>query len=195
MVNSLQDLDFSKTYSYAEYLTWQFAERVELLKGYVRQMAAPNSKHQRVSRQLVGNFLKFFTKNPFELYYAPFDVRLYNRKKSMLADRDVYTVVQPDICVICDSTKIDEKGCNGAPDMIIEILSPSNQQTDLKDKYQFYAENGVTEYWIVYPNDAIIHQFVLKDEQYYTHGIFTQHEAISPFLFPELSITLEGIFD
>jgi Uma2 family endonuclease len=195
MVNSLQDLDFSKTYSYAQYLTWQFAERVELLKGYIRLMATPSPKHQRVSRQLVGNFLNFFDKNPCELYYAPFDVRLYNRKKSMLADREVYTVVQPDICVICDSTKIDDKGCNGAPDMIIEILSPSNQQTDLKDKYKLYAENGVTEYWIVYPNDAVIHQFVLKDEQYYTHGIFTSQETISPFLFPELSITLEGVFN
>lgn len=195
MINSLEDLDFSKTYSYAEYLTWQFTERVELLKGYVRQMAAPSPKHQRVSRRLTKSFLEFFEGNPCELYYAPFDVRLYNRKKSMLADREVYTVVQPDICVICDSTKIDDKGCNGAPDMIIEILSPSNQQTDLKDKYKLYAENGVTEYWIVYPNDAVIHQFVLKDEQYYTHGIFTQRDVISPFLFPELSFTLEGVFD
>lgn len=195
MVNSLQDLDFSKTYSYAEYLTWQFAERVELLKGHIRLMAAPSPKHQRVSRRLTKSFLDFFDKNPCELYYAPFDVRLYNRKKSILADRDVYTVVQPDICVICDSTKIDDKGCNGAPDMIIEILSLGNQQTDLKDKYKLYAENGVTEYWIVYPNDAVIHQFVLKDEQYYTHGIFTQRDLISPFLFPELSIVLEGVFD
>jgi Uma2 family endonuclease len=194
MINSLKDLDLSKRYAYADYLTWQFSERVELLKGYIRQITAPSPQHQRVSIELGTELKVFFRKNACEIFYAPFDVRLYNHQKATLEDKEIYTVVQPDICVICDSTKIDDRGCDGAPDMIIEILSPSNPQTDLKDKYQLYEENGVTEYWIVYPNDAVIHQFVLHQGKYYTHGIFTRQESISPFLFPELSIVLEGVF-
>ncbi|TAH19010.1 MAG: Uma2 family endonuclease [Cytophagales bacterium] len=194
MINSLEDLDLSQRYSYADYLTWQFSERIELFKGYIRQMAAPTPKHQRVSREFTKHFLNFFDKNTCDVFYAPLDVRLYNRKKSLLADKDVYTVVQPDISIICDSTKIDDKGCNGAPDLIIEILSPSNPNTDIKDKYQLYQENGVIEYWIVYPNDAVIHQYVLKEEKYYSHGIFTRQDVIVPFLFPELTIDLVDVF-
>lgn len=195
MITSLTELDLTKTYSYADYLTWQFSERVELLWGYVRQMAAPAPKHQRVSVRLIQRFANFFDKKPCQIYHAPFDVRLYNRAKSVLAEKEVFSVVQPDICVICDENKIDNKGCNGSPDLIIEILSQSNQNTDLKDKYKLYEENGVLEYWIVYPNDAIIHQFVLKDDKYYAHGVFTTEDAITPYLFPELSINLLDIFE
>jgi len=194
MIVSLEDLDLTKQYSYADYLTWKFSERIELLKGYIRQMAAPGSKHQRIAFQLVKSYGIFFDKQPCRVYFAPFDVRLYNRKKSLLADKDIYSIVQPDICVICDSSKIDEKGCNGSPDLIIEIVSPSNPKTDLQDKYKLYAESGVTEYWVVFPNDGIIQQFVLEENTYKTHGVFGNGEAISPFLFPDLSIELEEIF-
>ncbi len=194
MITSLQDLDLTKTYSYADYLTWQFSERVELLKGYIRQMAAPAPKHQRILGALGNDLYNFFRKQPCAVYYTPFDVRLYNRKKSILADKDVYTVVQPDICVICDEAKVDNKGCNGSPDLIIEILSPNNQKTDIKDKYSLYEESGVLEYWIVYPNDGVVQQFVLKDDKYYQHGVFTEQELMSPFLFPELSIDLSEVF-
>lgn len=195
MVTSLQDLDSSKTYSYADYLTWQFTERVELLKGYVLQMAAPSPRHQRVLGAMGYYFYTFFRKQTCEVYYAPFDVRLYDRKKSVLEDKEVYTVVQPDICVICDTAKIDDKGCNGSPDLIIEILSPTNQKIDIKDKYSLYEANGVLEYWIVYPNDGVIHQFVLKDEKYYPFGVFTAQETIKPFLFPNLNIDLSEVFE
>ncbi len=194
MINAIEDLDLNQRYSYADYLTWQFSERVELFKGYIRQMSAPTPKHQRVSRELGTSFINFFRRNTCDVFYAPFDVRLYNRQRSQLADKDVYTVVQPDISIICDVAKIDDKGCNGAPDLIIEILSPNNPNTDIKDKYQLYQENGVIEYWIVYPNDAVIHQYVLKEEKYYSHGIFTRQDVIVPFLFPELSIVLVDVF-
>jgi Uma2 family endonuclease len=194
MITTIEELEPNQRYSYADYLTWQFSERVELLKGYIRQMAVPTPKHQRVSRELIRHLLRFFDKNSCDVFYAPFDVRLCHRPKSRLADQDVYTVVQPDISIICDSAKIDDKGCNGAPDLIVEILSPSNPNTDLKDKYQLYEENGVLEYWIVYPNDAVLHQYVLKEEKYYSHGVFTRQDAIVPFLFPELSIALADVF-
>lgn len=194
MILSLEDLDPNKMYSYADYLTWQFEERIELLKGYFRQMAAPNTKHQRVSVRLTTTFNNYFQGNKCEVFVAPFDVRLYNRKKSILADKDVFTVVQPDICVVCDAAKIDERGCNGAPEMIIEILSPSNKQTDLKDKYHLYAESGVIEYWIIYPQEEVVHQYVLKEEKYEQHGVYVKSDNVNPFLFPDLTVPLEKIF-
>jgi Uma2 family endonuclease len=194
MITSLESLDLTKTYSYADYLTWQFTERIELLRGYIRQMAAPTPRHQKISFKLVKQIGYFFEKKPCQIYYAPFDVRLYNRSKSLLLDKDVYTVVQPDISVICDETKIDNKGCNGSPDWIIEILSPSNQQVDLKDKYELYQENGVLEYWIVFPNDNVIQQFVLKDGKYVHTGLFSPTETISPALFPDLAVDVSEVF-
>ncbi len=194
MIFSVQDLDPNKVYSYADYLTWQFEERIELLKGYFRQMAAPNTKHQRASVRLTTIFNNYFQGKRCEVFVAPFDVRLYNRQKSILADKDVFTVVQPDICVVCDASKIDERGCNGAPEMIIEILSPSNKQTDLKDKYHLYAESGVTEYWIVYPQDEVIHQYVLQEEKYIPHGVYVKPDHVIPFLFPDLAIPVDKIF-
>jgi Uma2 family endonuclease len=195
MITSLEQLDQTKQYSYADYLTWEFAERIELLKGYFRQMAAPSTFHQRISRNLTRQIGNFFHKSPCQLFVAPFDVRLYSPKKSWLADKDIYTVVQPDLCVICDKNKIDERGCLGAPDFIIEILSATNSKTDLKDKFELYREAGVIEYWIVYPNDKILHQFVLEDEKYQLKGIYTRTESASPQLFPALVVDLADIFE
>jgi Uma2 family endonuclease len=194
MITSLQELNPAQQYSYADYLTWQFAERVELLKGYIRLMSAPTPVHQRVSGRLARVLLNFFYNQPFDVFYAPFDVRLYDRAKSGLADQEVYTVVQPDICVVCDPAKIDDRGCNGAPDLVAEILSPSSPNTDLKDKYQLYEENGVGEYWIVYPNDAVLHQFVRQAGKYVPHGVYTRTDTVPCFLFPELAIPLEEVF-
>jgi Uma2 family endonuclease len=194
MITSLSQLDLSKRYSYADYLSWQFAERIELLKGYVRQMSAPNTKHQRVSMGLENKFYNYFIEHTCEVFHAPFDVRLYNRKKSLLQEKEVFTVVQPDICIVCDAAKIDTKGCNGSPELIIEILSPSNSATDIKDKYELYAEAGVTEYWIVYPEEEHIQQYVLENEVYKIHNVVTKTEKITPYLFPDLSIDLEKVF-
>jgi len=124
MVVSLSELDLSKQYSYADYLSWKFGERIELIKGYIRQMAAPNAYHQEISIELSTYFKNHFkaTQKPCKVFSAPFDVRLYNYAKSATADKDIYTVVQPDLSIICDKSKIDTKGCLGAPDLIIEIL-------------------------------------------------------------------------
>jgi Uma2 family endonuclease len=194
MISSIQDLDLTKTYSYADYLAWQFSERIELLQGYVRQMAAPSTKHQRTAVKLTTQLENYFEIQQCNVFIAPFDVRLYNRKKSILAEKDIFTVVQPDICVICDQNKLDEKGCNGSPDLIIEILSPSNKHTDLIDKYQLYAETGVLEYWIVYPEEEVIHQYVLENENYKSQGVYVKPYSIISFLFPELKISLDKVF-
>ena len=194
MITSLQDLDPNKIYSYADYLTWQIEDRIELLKGYVRQIAGANTVHQRVSMKLCSRFENYFEGKKCEVFSAPYDIRLFDRKKSILTDKEVFTVVQPDICVICDAEKIDVRGCNGSPDLIIEILLPSNKQTDLRDKYKLYEENAVIEYWIVYPTEEVLHQYVLKDDKYYSHGVYTKTDSVHPFLFPDLEIPLSKIF-
>ena len=195
MITSIDQLDLNKQYSYADYLTWQFTERVELIKGYLLKMAAPNTFHQKVSGELFRQISNYFHKNPCHFFAAPFDVRLYNRKKSLLADKDIFSVVQPDMCVICDKTKLDTKGCNGSPDFIIEILSPSNSKVDLKDKFALYEANGVLEYWIVSPNEKYIQQFVLENDKYYLHEVYEETENARPFLFPDLQIYLPDVFE
>lgn len=194
MIHSLSELNLSQRYTYADYLAWQFSERVELLKGYIKKMAAPNPRHQIISRKLVFPLLAYFEGKECQVFYAPFDVRLYNRRKSILRDQEVYTVVQPDLCLICDPSKLDERGCNGAPDWIIEIISPSTAQTDTKDKLALYEEAAVSEYWVVFPNEQLIQQFVLKDQKYELLRVFTAADNATPALFPELSIPLSEVF-
>jgi Uma2 family endonuclease len=121
-------------------------------------------------------------------------VRLPLKKKNH-KNEEILTVVQPDICVICDEKKLDDKGCLGAPDWIIEIVSPSNPQTDLKDKYEIYQEAGVKEYWIVFPDYQSIQQNVLVNGRYVIKAMRTKGDIMSPTLFPDLKIELNEIFD
>src|SRR5579875_1683684 len=114
MITNISQLDPNKTYSYADYLTWRFDEMVELIKGKLFiQSPAPAERHQRIIGNLYGCIWNYFFKKDCSAYIAPFDVRLIKNKAS---DNEITTVVQPDICVICDKTKIDAKGCIGAPD-------------------------------------------------------------------------------
>ena len=197
MITSLSDLDLTKQYSYADYLTWQFVERVELLKGFIRNMAAPSPMHQEISTELLMCFRNYLKANKAKctVFPAPFDVRLYNYKKSVLADKEIYSVVQPDLCVICDKSKIDSKGCAGSPDLIIEILSPSNSKTEVQDKFQLYQENGVGEYWIVFPYEKIVQKFILVDEKYSLEKIYAEDDIAIPNLFPDLEIDLKEVFE
>ena len=160
MITDINDLDLNKTYSYADYLTWQFQEKLELIKGKIFKMSpAPSTNHQRISRKLTGFMIYAFKNHSCELFIAPFDVRLLDKKKSAL-DKEIHTVVQPDLCVICDEAKIDERGGIGAPDLVIEILSPGNSNKEMKYKFDLYQEAGVLEYWIVNPADKTFFIYV-----------------------------------
>ena len=158
------DLDLSKTYSYADYFKWKFEERVELIKGKVFKMSpAPNRAHQKLAGHIyryMGNFLEG---KPCEVYTAPFDVRIPRKSKD---DKDVITVLQPDVCVICDLSKLDEKGCIGAPDIAVEVLSPGNNAKELKKKYDVYEEAGVKEYWVVSPQNQWLRIYTLTKGKY-----------------------------
>ncbi|MDX1942881.1 MAG: Uma2 family endonuclease, partial [Saprospiraceae bacterium] len=151
MITSLDQLSMDGTYTYADYLTWQFEERIELIKGRIFKMSpAPSRKHQRASIVLSSIIFDFLRAGPCEVYSAPFDVRLLDSKKKKKSNKEIYSVVQPDICVICDAEKLDDRGCIGAPDWIIEILSPGNNKKEVDNKFRLYEENGVREYWVVY---------------------------------------------
>ncbi len=196
-ITQLSQLDLNQTYSYADYLTWNFDDALELIKGKIMLMSpAPNVKHQDISTNLMRTLSVFFRHKHCRLYAAPFDVRLYDRKKSILASEDIHTVVQPDLCVICHPEILDKQGCNGAPDWIIEILSKSTAQRDMNIKYDLYRESGVTEYWIVFPEEQAIHQFVLADnKEYQLKHMYTDGDIATPYLFPELACDLTEVFE
>lgn len=195
-ITQLSQLDLSARYSYADYLTWQLDEAIELIKGKISLMApAPNVRHQEASIYLSSRLYRFFEPRPCRVIAAPFDVRLYDRSKSMLASQEIFTVVQPDVCVICDLNKLDEQGCNGAPDWIIEIVSKGSSKKDALIKHALYAEAGVTEYWLAFPYEALIQQFVLHESgQYRLQTSFAGDDQAASHLFPDLQIDLSEFF-
>lgn len=194
MPTAIDSLDFSKTYSYADYLTWQFTERLELLKGKIFKMSpAPNVAHQRASMRLTLKFGNYFNLHKCQLFAAPFDVRLPDAKKKT-SDKEVFTVVQPDLCVFCDESKLDERGGIGAPDLVVEILLPGNTNKEMTNKFRLYEEAGVREYWLVEPNDRIVLIYYLKEGQYIGLKPFTDEEDAVSVIFPELAIPVAEIF-
>jgi Uma2 family endonuclease len=174
--SKLEEPDLTGLYSYADYLKWTFDGMVELINGKVFKMApAPSTGHQMIAVELLYTIKHFLKAKPCTVFVAPFDVRLSKFKEDKLID----SVVQPDICIICDSAKIDEKGCIGAPDMIVEILSPSTASRDLELKYKLYEENAVKEYWIVQPNDQTVSVFDLIEGKFVLRGIYHRHKIVN----------------
>lgn len=162
MINTLEQLDFTKQYTYADYLKWQVKERLELIKGYIYKMSpAPSRRHQAIVWNLNGIIWSFLKHQPCQAYAAPFDVRLPIKDKK--SNQEITTVLQPDICIICDISKLDERGCVGAPDLVIEVLSPGNSDKEMKQKYNAYEESGVKEYWMVYPDYEHVLIFTLDE--------------------------------
>ncbi|HOZ95496.1 MAG TPA: Uma2 family endonuclease [Niabella sp.] len=188
----MSQLDKNKSYTYADYLTWRFDDRVELIKGKLFILSpAPAERHQRISGKIHGEFFLYFKQQSCNLYAAPFDVRLTKNKGS---DQEITTVVQPDICVICDQNKIDERGCLGAPDLVVEIVSPATIKKDLNEKFNLYEENEVKEYWVVMPDSNAINQYVLIDNKYELRDTFYKNQRIDSTIFEGMLIPLEDIF-
>ena len=196
MITDINQLDFSKTYTYADYLTWQFSERVELIMGRIFRMSAPSRSHQKISlaiERLIDNFL-LKENSHCELYHAPFDVRLPLPPHRIKGDK-VNTVVQPDICVICDLDKLDEKGCQGAPDLIIEILSSGNSKREVQDKFDLYESAGVLEYWVVQPTEKFITRYNLdENNKYIGSRIFTEDDTIESRVLQGFQVEINQIF-
>jgi Uma2 family endonuclease len=183
-------LDLGGTYSYLDYLRWQFKERVELIRGKVRQMSpAPNTNHQLILSNLGVRLANHFENNPCSVFFAPFDVRLPITKPG----KD-HTVVQPDICVICDGSKLDKQGAKDAPDLVVEILSPGNSDHEMHTKFELYEESGVREYWIVDPDKRVVLVYCLQEGKYTGLKPFVENDRIDCRLFPDLDIRVNHLF-
>ncbi len=196
MISNFDQLDLTKRYSYADYISWTFKERVELFRGWVKKMSpAPNRRHQSISWNLSGELVMFLKHQKCTAFTAPFDVRLMGKPSKITNSPDtIYSVVQPDICVICDPSKLDEQGCLGAPDWIIEIVSPGNTKKEIDDKYQLYEENGVREYWIIQPTDETVTVFELKEDVYQFKKIYNNVDKAPVGIFPGFEVTLSEVF-
>ena len=193
MITDINSLDPGGYYTYQDYLTWQFKERVELLLGRIFRMSpAPNVRHQAISSFIHGELYLFLKEQKScRLFSAPFDVRLPVSKEKGTTD----TVVQPDLCIICDDSKLDEQGCNGAPDVVIEILSPGNTHREMKEKFALYEASLVQEYWIVDPTREDVLVYYLNEQHTYIGSKpFVAGEKVISKVFPDVEMAIEDVF-
>ncbi|WP_209332799.1 Uma2 family endonuclease [Lunatimonas salinarum] len=180
------------SYTYADYLTWQLDEMVELIRGKVfRQAAAPRRIHEELSVALVTRIHGFLKGGTCRVYTAPFDVRLPISSKD---PTEIDTVVQPDLCVVCDPEKLDELGCVGAPDLVVEILSPGNNKKELQHKYEVYEAAGVREYWVVHPDERTLLIYTLESEHYRSSRLFTFGDRVASQALPGFELDLDEVF-
>jgi Uma2 family endonuclease len=190
------EMDEENTYyTYADYLSWETDKRYEIIDGAAYMMSAPLVVHQAISRELLGQFWAFLKGKPCQVFAAPFDVRLFPKE-----DGSDDTVVQPDLLVICDKTKIaDGKACRGAPDLVIEILSPSNTPELMFLKFNNYLRAGVREYWVIEPEQkgVQVHTLEPADEKSparYVSTAYSNDESLGVSILPGLTIDLNSIW-
>lgn len=192
MITDISQLDPNGTYTYADYLRWQFDESVELIKGKVYRISpALKRAHPLAVSRLLVDISLFWGDQGCQIYTAPFDVRLPVRNERK--PDQAHTVVQPDLCSICDLAKLDDSGCLGAPDWILEITSPRTIKKDFNEKYNLYEQSGVNEYWVVVPKENIVHVYALEDGKYVLVDIY-ESGGIPSRTFPGLSLRYERIF-
>ena len=175
-----------QTYTYGDYRDWPEDERWELIDGVPYAMTAPKRIHQEIVTALAAQLYNYFKDTDCSPYVAPFDVRLPEADEQ---DADIKTTVQPDLSVICDQDKLDELGCLGAPDWVIEVLSPSTSLRDMNTKRDLYERHGVREYWLVHPTERWIMIYVLNDNKRYGKGqLFGMDQETASIVFSALKI-------
>lgn len=148
-------------YTFADCLTWSESDRIEIIDGEAYMMSPPLRIHQEILVELLSQIRAFLSDKPCKVYPSPFGVRLFEQEGD--APDDVDTIVEPDITVVCDQSKLDDYGCKGAPDLIIEILSPSNKRHDRIVKHDLYQRAKVREYWIVDPQIQTVDVYLLDE--------------------------------
>ena len=184
-------LDLAKEYSYSDYLSWKFNERVELIRGRIRKMSpAPSWRHQDISKNTFKIIDSFFEKEQCKVYYAPLDVVLPIPSK-----KNNNTVVQPDVCVLCDLSKLDDHGIVGTPDLIVEILSRGNTKHDLDTKFELYQEAGLPEYWIISPMEKTIIIYTLQNGTFAGSKVYTEGEIAKSKYFVGLDLDVNKVFE
>lgn len=187
----VQEPDLTGTYTARDYISWKTDELMELLKGKIFKMTpAPLRRHQKISAKL-HLFLGPFFSQPCEVYYAPLDVYLIHPGEDW---KETKNIVQPDLCVICDPEKLHDRGCMGAPDLVVEILSPGTAAKDLGLKRDLYEEYGVKELWIVHPVEGTITVHVLENGKYHILPIVARGRKLESPTFPDLEVDLDQVF-
>ena len=182
-------LEKTQRYTYDDYCTWDDSERWELIDGIAYAMAppAPSYSHQSISSNIHGQIWQFLRGKTCKIFSAPFDVRFnFNSKNN--------TVVQPDLVVVCDKSKLDDKGCLGAPDMVVEILSPSTASRDTFKKYGLYQKAGVREYWMVDPDEKTVITHIL-DNGVYSGTLYEQGDIVPVVVLEGCKVDLGEVFD
>jgi len=178
-------------YTYQDYLTWNEG-RYELIDGVVFDMTpAPSRRHQEVLAEILVQLVPQMRSKGCRVYAAPFDVRLPCDGET---SENTKNVVQPDITVVCDKSKLDDAGCKGAPDLIVEVTSPGTVKRDMKNKLLLYQKAGVREYWIVYPRDKIIMVYTLEGDKYGPPETYVPGEEIPVGIVGEVNVDVAGVF-
>lgn len=173
-----------KKYTYADYLTWPEGERWEIIDGEAYDMTpAPTTTHQRIVQRIGARVELFFTGKPCVPFIAPTDVVL-----------DETSIVQPDVLVVCDRAKITEANIQGAPDLVVEVLSPSTKLKDKREKKALYERFGVQEYLLFHPEDGMVDRYRLVDGRYLSEDVFNWDETLTLATFPDLTLDLWAIF-
>lgn len=179
-------------YTFADLLAWDEQERVEIIEGDAVMMAPPSRIHQEVSMELARQLANFLEGKKCRVYPAPFGVRLFEKDGD--DPHHIDTVVEPDLCVVCDQNKLDEHGCKGAPDLILEILSPSTQRHDRLVKLNLYQRAGVREYWIVNPEDQTVQVLWLEDGRLLPREIYSRKDIAKVNVLEGCFLELEKVF-
>ncbi len=181
-------------FTYADYLTWDDDQRWELIDGEAFCMSpGPNRLHQKWLGELHRQIANYLEGKPCEVYLAPFDVRL--SEDLAASDEETTTVVQPDISIVCDHEKLDDRGVKGAPDLVVEIISPSTAKRDITTKYELYQRHGVKEYWLMYPNDRMLLVYRLSDDgRYAAPEVFGDSDIVPVPLLGDLIIDMGKVF-
>ena len=180
-------------FTYRDYRTWPEDERWELIGGTAYLMSAPTVTHQRIQREIAGPLYNFLKGKDCEVFIAPMDVFIpwINEQD----EDDVDTVVQPDLLVICDKARIRPNGIWKAPDLVVEILSPSTSRKDLHEKFDLYERSGVREYWVVEPNGCWLQQYLREANDKF--GIETHFEGrglVESRVLPGFALDVEGLW-
>ena len=178
-------------YTARDYLSWQTEELMELIRGKIFKMSpGPRRIHQRIVMDL-GTILNLSFRHTCETYSAPFDVYLIHPGEDWKETRNI---VQPDLCVICDPKKLHDRGCIGAPDLVVEILSPGTAAKDLGPKRELYLEYGVKEMWIVHPTEETITIHVLENGKFHILPILARGQILQSPTFSQLSFLVDEAF-
>ncbi len=189
---ALESIDKDKKYTYRDYQSWPEDERWEIIDGIPYMQAAPSWQHQRISRELLTQINIYLRGKECEVFAAPFDLLLPEDNKM---DDDIQNIIQPDIVVICDKSKLKATGYGGVPPMIIEIVSPSSGKMDRLIKFNKYETAGVKEYWIAHPEEKTVMVFTLGENgRYGRPEIYSEDDDVKVGIFEDLSIDLKTVF-